>query len=176
MPLAKSHSLPKKEERKPKPCVYNSKVIVNIQPYSKAEHLVELVYCDILNGTSKYQIVKKLMEAVYEGMEKGYSRSQADNYYKAAMNRIKADADLKVEEARQVLLGRFETVYNDALLLGDKQSALRALENIAKVYGIDGKTPQTAIQINNNSSGMTISFGFDNAGKTEEISDSEPTL
>lgn len=173
MGIAASHGLSKAEDRKVKPSVYNGKVIANGKRYKTVENLVEMVYCDLLNGVSRYQIIKKLREGLYDGQPKPYSDSHSRAYYSAALERIRGDADLKQEEARHVLLGRFETVYNDALLLGDKQSALRALENIGKIYRLYDNA-NTNVNINTDgANGVTINFGFDDGSKLQDKVDEE---
>ena len=167
MGLTSSHRSSEVKERKPRAGKINGKVITNIEPYSKVEHIIDQIYCDIMNGVSRYHIKRKLMEGNYEGQEKGFSERHTYDYLTAANERIKNDFAMGQEEARNLLLGRLESVYNDAFVLGDKNAAIRALENMAKMYGLD--KPQTAIQINTDSSnGVTINFGFPNKEENDE--------
>lgn len=171
MALAASHGNPDKAKRKPK---YVKKMDgtfgYNIEAYSKVEHLIDLVYCDLLNGETTYHVIKKLMEGAYEGLEKGYSLRQSQSYLAAARERIKNDFEQKEEDARSLLMGRFESVYNDSQVLGDHHAAIRALENLGKILGVYNNEKPT-IQVSGNEKGITINFGFasdNNEEKTEE--------
>ena len=105
------------------------------------------------------------MEGGYEGQTKGLSDRQAESYISAVKQRIKNDFEEKHEDARNLLMGRFEAVYNDSQLLGDHHAAIRALENIGKIIGAYNSEKPT-IQVNTDNKGITINFGF--ANKEEE--------
>lgn len=160
MGLTKSHSLPDAKDRKPKARKLDGKYFIEDKSYRVVEDLVEKIYCSILNGETRYQIQKKLMEGLFEGQPKPYSIQQARAYYAAALDRIKGDSDIKQEEARNVILGRYEAIFNDAILIGDRQAALRALENMGKIYRINDDV-KTNVNINTDKAGnVKIQFGF----------------
>ena len=165
MPIAASHSLANKEDRKVRACVVNGEARItkrNKEKYERTENLIEEVYCDITNGFTKSEIIRKIKLALYEPQQNKQPRDNNFPYevYHAAMARLKEDADIKKDDMRNMVYGQFLSVYNDAVLIGDRQSALRALENIGKLNGLydDAKT-----EINLNSNGpVEIKFGFNN--------------
>ena len=165
MGIAASHSLANKEDRKVRACVVNGETRItkrNKDKYERTENLIEEVYCDITNGFTKSEIIRKIKLALYEPQQNKQPRDNNFPYevYNAAMARLKEDADIKKDDMRNMVYGQFLAVYNDAVLIGDRQSALRALENIGKLNGLydDVKT-----EINLNSNGpVEIKFGFDN--------------
>jgi hypothetical protein len=165
MSIAASHSLSKAEDRKVRACVVNGEARItkrNKEKYERTENLIEEVYCDITNGFTKSEIIRKIKLALYEPQQNKQPRDKNFPYeiYNAAMARLKEDADIKKDDMRNMVYGQFLAVYNDAVLIGDRQAALRALENIGKLSGLydDAKT-----EINLNSNGpVEIKFGFDN--------------
>lgn len=168
MALVASHSSSNEKEREPKKGkLANGKFVKNILPYSKVEHLIDQIYVDALNGESRYHIKRKIMEGGYEGQTKGLSDRQAESYISAVKQRIKNDFADKHEDARNLLMGRFEAVYNDSQILGDHHAAIRALENIGKIIGAYNSENPT-IQVNTDNKGITINFGFAN-NKEEDV-------
>ena len=167
MSLAKSHYEADPAKRKVKASVLDGKLVkVKKAEYDKLEAIIDEVYADYINGETRTHIIKKLMGALYTSQDgKAYKENFANEIFAAAFARIKADTTLNREEAMSLILSRFDSIYNDCNLMGDHHAAIRALENLAKLYGIDNKNPQTEIQINQGSSGLTINFGF---GKAEE--------
>lgn len=172
MPLAKSHSLPKKEERKPKAGkLPDGKIIRNGKAYERVEAIIDECYTAYINGETRTHIIKKLVEGLFESQQgKKYAQRSAEHIFEAAFARIKADMNLKREEAASIILSRLESIYEDGISNYDRQSALRALDLMARIYGID--KPQTAIQINTESSNsVTINFGFENHNNEENSDD-----
>lgn len=167
MGIAASHSLSKAEDRKVRASVVNGETRItkrNKEKYERTENLIEEVYCDITNGYTKSEIIRKIKLALYEPQQNKQPRDNNFPYevYNAAMARLKEDADIKKDDLKNMVYGQFLAVYNDAVLIGDRQSALRALENIGKLNGLydDAKTN---VNINTDGSGdVKISFGFDN--------------
>lgn len=166
MTLVKSHINPDKSKRYAKPSSVNGSVFLNPQ-YKKAELLIEECYVDICNGCSRSDVVQKLMDGIYESSKgKKYCYSQAQNYWKAAMNRFEYDAQLSKEEIRDVLLGRYNSVYQDAIEMGDRNAAIRVLDSLSKIAGLfENNKPTTAVQINSNDKEVTINFGFNDENK-----------
>lgn len=171
MALAKSHSDPDPKNRKPKAGKIGDKFVINLDRYARTEAIIDECYADYINGESRTHIVKKLKEGLYTAQDgKTMKTPAANDIFNAAFARIKADTTLNREEAMCLLLSRFDAMYNDCNLSGDHNAAIRSLENLAKLYGLD--KPQTAIQINaDTEKGVTINFGFDNEVKEEAEAD-----
>lgn len=165
MGIAASHSLSKAEDRKVRASVVNGETRItkrNKEKYERTENLIEEVYCDITNGYTKSEIIRKIKLALYEPQQNKQPRDNNFPYdiYNAAMARLKEDADIKKDDLKNMVYGQFLAVYNDAVLIGDRQSALRALENIVKLGGLSDNA-KTEINLNSNGP-VEIKFGFDN--------------
>ena len=156
MSLAKSHSNAKKKDRKALP---NRKGDVNIDAYDRTERTIDMIYCDICNGVSRSDCIQKTMEGMYENNP--ISKRQAIFYYDAALDRFKVDTDIEQDKLRNVFYERYETLLADSIEAGDRNSARAILDSMAKLFLDVGKN-NTNIQVNANTDGVTINFGFSN--------------
>lgn len=165
--LSPSHSNPSKKGRKARKSPASMGVPTLTNKYNKADHLVGLVYVDISNGVSRSDIIEKITKGVYEGMVKPLAARQAAYYYNAALDRFAVDTDIEAEKLRQMFYGRYETILAECMKSGDMYNARATLDSMAKIFlGIDKQ--QNNIQINNNSDGITIKFGFQANEETNE--------
>lgn len=160
--FAKSHGLPTYQERK--------KAIRGENPlkqarWMKADHIVDQIYCDMVNGIPNSEIVLKMEKAQYDDQTKPIGYRTALDYINAAKDRLQYDYEADMKELRADIYGKILAIYNDAVEEGDRTNALAALDKILKLGGID--KPQTAIQINggDKEGGVTVNFGF---GKEDE--------
>ena len=169
MPFAKSHSESDAKKRAPKANrMPDGNVIRNGKKYQKTEAIIDDCYADYINGETKTHIIKKLVMGLYPPQEgKGYTQITAEQVFQLAFDRIKNDMNLKREEATAMIMSRFDSIYQDGITIGDRQSALRALENMAKLYGISGKEEKT-IEISKKDDSVKITFGYGN-GNDEEV-------
>ena len=155
MALAESHNSPKLEDRKAKWNPYGPKD----EKYNKVEDVISLIVCDIANGVSHSDCVEKLQLGLYNN--KPIKLRQSEFYYKAAMDRLRADRDTEIEKLKDVLYTRYESLFADSVTVGDRSTAKSILDSIAKIFlGTDQKN--TNIQVNANKEGIKISFGFAN--------------
>lgn len=169
--LAKSHSNKSKSTRKAKKTPGTMGMPTLTEKYNKADALVELVYCDIANGVSRSVVIDKITKGVYEGMERPLAARTAANYYNAALDRFAVDTDIEAEKLRKMFYGRYEALLEEAVKKGDIYNARNILDSMSRIFGIERKTPDTAIQIVNNKEGININFGFDN--NNENASESQ---
>ena len=157
MPIKDSHSLPTFKERKA--AAKDAKC--NEIKWLRVDDLISTVYVDICNGIAKSEIMEKLTKGVYPNMKKGLSQSAASTYIRAAYDRLRYDFDLKRDDLVADLYGKLITVYQEAIEVGDRSSAIQAIDKIMKLTGAAVEKPQTAIQINSDTeNGITINFGF----------------
>lgn len=162
--FSKSHSLPTYQERKA--------AIKGISPlkqhrWLRADHIVDQVYCDMVNGIPNSEIILKFANCQYDGQKKAIGSRTAFDYISAAKDRMMYDYEADMKELRAEIYSKIIAVYNDAIEEGDRTNALAALEKIMKLGGINDK-PQTAIQINSDKEGgVTVNFGF--SGDKEEM-------
>lgn len=161
MSLSPTHSRASKKNRK---MIDNGKPIQNVMTqelkYNKSDELVEKCYVDIANGASRSDVIQKLCDGIYTDFK--YSRRQAQNYYNAALDRFAIDTDIEAEKLRNVFYGRYESLLNDAIEKGDIYNARGILDSMARIFGVEKKMPQNAIQINNGGDDkIVIHFGLD---------------
>ena len=162
MMLAKTHSKQSKLDRKAKK---NPPIVGGVptltEAYNKADDLVSQVYCDIANGVSRSVVIDKITKGVYEGMEKPLAPRTAANYYNAALDRFAVDTDIEAEKLRQMFYTRYESLLEEAVKKGDLYNARGILDSMSRIFGIERKTPDTAIMINSDKEGgVTVNFGF----------------
>lgn len=157
--IASSHSSPDIANRNAKPNSFGSKS----EMYNKTEEVISHLFCDICNGVSRTECIEKLMLGLYDN--KPLKKRQSDYYYKAALDRLKSDRETEVEALKDILYARYEALFEDSVKNGDRTTAKSILDSLAKIFLGNDKN-NTNIQINNNSEGITIKFGF--SGKEED--------
>ena len=159
MPIALSHSNPDKAKRVPKPAKdSNGRYTAKNKVYKAVEDVIDQIYCDIANGKTKTEIIAMLKNGDYG--KKMKARNAAD-YYNAAVSRFCEEKNEEAEKLRAIYFGRFETLYADAIKKGDLYNANNILQAVCRIFGLEKKTPDTAIQINSSQeNGITINFGF----------------
>lgn len=159
--LSKSHSEKSKALRKAKKTPGSKGMPTLTDAYNKADDLVSLVYCDIANGVSRSVVIDKIKKGAYEGMERPLAARTAATYYNAALDRFAVDTDIEAEKLRQMFFTRYETLLEDAVKKGDIYNARGILDSMSRIFGIERKTPDTAIMINSDKEGgVTVNFGF----------------
>jgi len=137
------------------------------ESYNKADDLVSLVYVDIANGVSRSDVIQKITKGVYDGMERPLAKRTAANYYNAALDRFAVDCDIEAERLRNMFYGRYESLLEECIRKGDMYNARGVLDSMSRIFGVERKTPETAIQINSDKeNGITINFGFNKEEET----------
>jgi hypothetical protein len=159
--LAKSHGNKSKADRKAKKSPGTKGMPTLTDKYNKADALVEQCYCDIANGVSRSVVIDKITKGVYDGMERPLAARTAAYYYNAALDRFAVDTDIEAEKLRKMFYGRYEALLEEAVKKGDIYNARGILDSMSRIFGIERKAPDTAIQIVNNKEGININFGFD---------------
>lgn len=168
--LSPSHSKQSKMERKAKRTPTKNGMPTLTDAYNKADDLVSQCYVDIANGVSRSVVIDKIVKGAYKGMERPLAPRTAANYYNAALDRFAVDTDIEAEKLRKMFYGRYESLLEDAIAKGDIYNARGILDSMSRIFGVERKTPETAIQINNNKDGITVNFGF---GKEEETNNED---
>lgn len=164
--LAKSHGNRSKATRKAKKSPATNGMPTLTDKYNKADDLVELVYCDIANGVSRSVIIDKVMKGLYDN--KPLKARQSAEYYNRALERFAVDTDIEAEKLRQMFYGRYEALLEEAVKKGDIYNAKGILDSMCKIFGIERKEPQTAIQINSDKEGgVTVNFGFSDSSDSQ---------
>ena len=168
--LAKSHGDSSKRVRVAKriPTAKGKSPARTTEGYNKADELVTQVYCDIANGVSRSQVIDKITQGVYEGMERPLAARTAAYYYTAALDRFAVDCDVEAEKLRNMFYGRYEALLEEAVKKGDIYNARGILDSMSRIFGVERKQPDTQVNIQNNSDSIKINFGFSQETNGEE--------
>ena len=160
--LSPSHSLHSKKDRKAKKTPANNGSMPTLtEAYNKADDLVSLVYVDIANGVSRSVIIDKIANGAYACMKRPLAKRTAHDYYNAALDRFAVDTDIEAEKLRKMFYGRYEALLEEAVKKGDIYNARGILDSMSRIFGVERKTPDTAIMINGDKEGgVTVNFGF----------------
>ena len=166
--LAESHSKSSKRERKAKKSpLPNGNMPTMTEMYRKADETIDAVYCDIANGMSRSDCLKKIQLGAYGN--KPVKERQSAYIYNAALDRFAVDCDVEAERLRNVFYGRYEALLEECVRKGDMYNARGILDSMSRIFGIEKKTPSTAIQINSDKeNGITVNFGFGEKEETNE--------
>lgn len=150
-----SHSEPNVFKRKPpKKLTKKPKMLAE---WYRVDELVDKVYCELCNGNSRSKVINNLMVGVYGNKELSYT--QAERYYYTALARIKFDKAEKEEDLRELLYSRYETLFEEAISMGDRFTAKSVLDSMAKIFLT--QQPHTQVQVNNQGDGkVEVKFGF----------------
>ena len=156
MSISPKHSLKKKKERR----ISSVEGIARkeVEMFNSADEIVELVYTDICNGVSRRDCQRKLTLGEYGN--KPISTRQAQYYYKAALDQLAENTDIEAKRLKDVLWSRYESILETAIRKDDIYNAKGILDSMAKIFGLEQKTPTTAIQINGVDEKIVVNFGL----------------
>lgn len=160
MSISPKHSLQKKKERR----ISSVEGIARkeVEMFNSADEIVELVYTDICNGVSRRDCQRKLTLGEYGN--KPISTRQAQYYYKAALDQLAENTDIEAKRLKDVLWSRYESLLETAIRKDDIYNAKGILDSMAKIFGLEQKTPINAIQINGGDEKIVVNFGLSNEG------------
>lgn len=160
MSISPRHSLANKKDRR----IGSGEGVAKdlVERYNKTEALLELVYVDICNGVSRRDCQKKLTDGAYGN--KPISYRQAQSYYTAALDQIAQNTDIEHKRLKDVLWSRYESLLETAVKKDDLYNARGILDSMAKIFGLEQKTPTTAIQINGGDEKIVVNFGLSDEG------------
>lgn len=118
---------------------------------------VRNVINDILNGATYSVLKAKLMEDAYELGYK-YSKGQVDRIVREARDVIKKDTEEQMPTLKEDMLARMLDVYTEARDMGDRMNALKALDQINKMFGMYQEKLKVDADIKQE---VIIDFGYD---------------
>ena len=130
------------------------------------EELLELIFLDLIQGYSRYQILLKLDRDAYPGHNTSkLSRACKYNYIQEAILNCQAELKETKDKQRDIFYQQILGVFYDAQQANDRQSALKALDMIGKVAGLYAKEEKD-INLNGNIN-ANISFGLNKEEEDE---------
>ena len=104
----------------------------------KQQDVIEQVAADLLNGKMKHEVLLKLREGMYEGQTMKYTNDRtANNILLKALEHFKFELQQTKDEMRVLAYNRMLAVYEDAVSVGDRTNALKALDMMNKLYGVE---------------------------------------
>lgn len=131
------------------------------------EALLDEIMCDLVNGMSRFQIRRKLEEDQYESMEtSNLKKTTHGTLITDCFKRFKLDSRDEVDEARDIMYARILSIYEDAVSAGDRQAALKALDQLTKLQGL--LDPLAGIEKRPDQAKVTITFGISKDEENEE--------
>lgn len=141
--------------------------------FNQVDDVLDEVFVDVCNGVARSDITQKLMNGLYEHQKKGMTYRQAQEYWNTALDRMHYNTDIEHARLKDLFYNRYESLLESAIKKNDLYNAKGILDSMAKIFlGMDSK--QNNIQINNNSDGITIKFGFaDEEGEQDNVQSQE---
>ena len=159
--LSSDHLLPSKVKRYKRGETYAERAQSAL--FNQTDDILDEVYVDICNGVSRSDITQKLINGMYEnqnGQQKKMTYRTANEYYNCALDRMHFNTDIEHQRLKDVFYNRYESVLETAIRKDDIYNAKGILDSMAKIFlGLDKQ--QNNIQINNNTDGIVIKFGFE---------------
>ena len=124
----------------------------------RKDEVVNYIYNDICNGATYTNCLKKLMEDCY-GVGHCYSESRADILISEAKKLIRKDFEEDRKEIKGRLYVALQDVFNECREWNDRGNALKALDQISKLLGLN-EPEKVDMKLQN----VTIDFGLNDEG------------
>lgn len=105
------------------------------QKYSREDWLNQL-WTDIMNGFSRYELIRRLEVDYYGWGSDKWSRAKRYEVLKEAHDKCKMELTENRDELRKVMYNRYLSVYQSAVENMDRGNAIKALDSIVKLSGI----------------------------------------
>jgi hypothetical protein len=122
----------------------------------RKDEVVNHIYNDICNGATYTNCLNKLMNDDYEVGHK-YSESRADKLIQMARKLIRQDFEEDRKEIKARLYVAIQDVFNECREANDRSNALKCLEQISKLLGLN-EPDKIDMRLQN----IDIDFGFEN--------------
>lgn len=111
----------------------------------------------ILAGATYSILVANLMEDEY-GLDYKYTRGHSERIIKQARELIRKDTEEQLPHLKEDMLARMLDVYTEARDMGDRMNALKALDQINKMFGMYQEKLKVDADIKQE---VIIDFGYD---------------
>ena len=120
----------------------------------RKDEVVNHIYNDICNGATYTNCLNKLMNDDYEVGHK-YSESRADKLIQMTRKLIRQDFEEDRKEIKARLYVAIQDVFNECRESNDRSNALKALDQISKLLGLN-EPDKIDMRLQN----VDINFGF----------------
>lgn len=122
----------------------------------RKDEVVNHIYNDICDGSTYTNCLNKLMNDDY-GVGHKYSESRADALITEARRLIRKDFEEDRKEIKARLYVAIQDVFNECREANDRSNALKALDQISKLLGLN-EPDKIDMRLQN----IDIDFGFEN--------------
>lgn len=120
------------------------------------EDEINQLWCDIINGFSRYELLRRLEVDYYNWGSDKWCRAKRFEVLKKAYDQCKLELIENREELKMTMFNRYLSVYQSSIENMDRANAIKALDSISKLSGIND--PEK-IDINQDLT-ITIDFGL----------------
>lgn len=101
------------------------------------EVIVNEIWVDVVNGLTRYELLQKLNADKYSFPTSKSSKQSKYNYINEAFAKCKIELQGEAVQHRATILNRYLSVYNDAVMNDDRTNAIRALDSVTKLMGLN---------------------------------------
>lgn len=134
----------------------------------KLQDLIEQIAADLLNGKMRHEVLYKIMEGLYEGQETKYTNERsAMRLIAEAYKNFKFEIEQNRDEMRMVAYNRMLSIYEDSVSSGDRTNALKSLEMMNKLFGLN-EPDKLDVNGKINVRKVNIKFGVSNDNVEDE--------
>lgn len=123
--------------------------------------MLQCVYRDVINGIPQSIIEEKLKNDEY-GVGKKYESDNLKFILLSVKRMIMSDFENEKPLLKQKLYAQINDVYQDAKTAKDRANALKSIELIMKLTGLNEPNKQIEINTNSNTGVVKIKFGLSN--------------
>lgn len=104
--------------------------------FERAEKVNQL-WSDIINGYSRYELMRRLETDYYGWKSDKWAQSQRYKYLKEAYDRCSIEFAENREKQRELMYDRYLSIYQDAIDARDRSSAAKVLDSLTKLMGLN---------------------------------------
>ena len=124
------------------------------------EDIIEMMVCDILNGVSRFRVMKKLEKNAYEDVETAsFSRAKKYSLLQEAYERCTVPLEEEREKLRNLQIARLEDILEECREQRDRANAVNTIKEINKLTGI---YPTENVTVSGDGKiSVNISFGLE---------------
>lgn len=130
--------------------------------FERAEKINQL-WSDIINGYSKYELMRRLETDYYNWKSDKWSQSQRYKYLKEAYDRCAIEFAEERNKQRELMYDRYLSIYQDAVDARDRKSAVNVLDSLTKLMGLNEPDKIDIKQDVN----VSVDFNISNDGENE---------
>lgn len=132
--------------------------------HSRREYLLREIYNLLVNGATSSNIIDRLMND-YWNVGKKYTHKSCYNLLEDARKMIKEDFEEDRKTLKEQIYANYMDIYAEARESFDRMAAIKCMENLAKITGLNEPTKVEA-KVDGS---IVIDFGLDNDNEETEV-------